>query len=399
MLEFIRGEVIMSQLPLSGPLSIEEIADEFYGAGIDPDANPPHWLADYYGVDDDPAIPTSGTISISDFYGTSNTWTIDLGTILLENNIKNLNIHDFAIIHGWNGRSLIDLTIPPGIYIWSDDILMPAMITGDLPNGLILRNMGYIIGKGGAGGSVFPGGMYPYIEAENGGPAFELNCECELHTMTGYIAGGGGGGGGMNVNRTELEPIVGGGGGGAGGGRGGAAANVRHSEVFPGGEPGAVGEPGDHGTFHGLTGVPKGSAGPIDLIYSATAEAGGGGGTVAHDGINKSHDGHGAGYGGGRILPGSETLGMPGWLDDAAYYVHGGTGGGGMNDGGDAYSDTRPDNQVRSGGGGGGWGAKGGTGRSEYIVEEGGEGGLSIVLNNNIIEINGDTSRIWGAIE
>ena len=70
-----------------------------------------------------------------------------------------------------------------------------------------------------------------------------------------------------------------------------------------------------------------------------------------------------------------------------------------MNDGGDAYSDTRPDNQVRSGGGGGGWGAKGGTGRSEYIVEEGGEGGLSIVLNNNIIEINGDTSRIWGAIE
>ena len=49
-------------LPLSGLISLADIAAEFGGT-------PPYSLSDYYGVA--PGVPTSGTISFSDFYGKS----------------------------------------------------------------------------------------------------------------------------------------------------------------------------------------------------------------------------------------------------------------------------------------------------------------------------------------
>ena len=56
-------------LPSSGPLSIQQIATEFGGTA-------PHSLNEYYGKA--PGIPTSGTISIQDFYGKSSekVWTL-----------------------------------------------------------------------------------------------------------------------------------------------------------------------------------------------------------------------------------------------------------------------------------------------------------------------------------
>ena len=49
-------------LPSSGPLSIGDIAGEFGGVA-------PHALSEYYGAA--AGVPASGTIAISDFYGTS----------------------------------------------------------------------------------------------------------------------------------------------------------------------------------------------------------------------------------------------------------------------------------------------------------------------------------------
>lgn len=49
-------------LPTSGPLSLDDIAGEFGGTT-------PHSISEYYGVA--AGIPTSGTISIADFYGAS----------------------------------------------------------------------------------------------------------------------------------------------------------------------------------------------------------------------------------------------------------------------------------------------------------------------------------------
>lgn len=395
----------MPQLPLSGPLSIEEIAEEFFGSGTDPSATPPHWLADYYGVDDDPAIPTSGTISISDFYGAQNLWELNLGDILVGNNIQNLNVYDLAIANGWNGQALIDITIPAGVYIWSDDIALPGLITGNLPNGLILRNYGYIIGKGGQGGSVTNATTSAeYIEAEDGGPAMVIECETELYTHDGYVAAGGGGGGGI-IDNPSGYVIIGGGGGGAGGGQGGNCANIRHGENFPGGAGGAVGAMGSIGQFHGMSysgGFFQGGnlfdKGQSGGSGGAAAEAGGGGGTMAHDGVNKGHNGHASGNGGGRILPGTSNVGFQGSLANGNYRVYGGSGGGASNDGDDAYSDTRPSNQVIAAGGGGGWGAAGGEGRRFSVIGQGGNGGYSIVKNGYNLIISGSTSQIWGAM-
>jgi len=65
-------------LPSSGPLSIEDIANEFGGTA-------PHSLSEYYrGGDFVPdssltqSIPTSGSISISDFYDTTNYTTLEI---------------------------------------------------------------------------------------------------------------------------------------------------------------------------------------------------------------------------------------------------------------------------------------------------------------------------------
>lgn len=55
-------------LPSSGTLTIEDIANEFGGVV-------PHDLSEYYGADT--GVPTSGELSISDFYGTENTNAVD----------------------------------------------------------------------------------------------------------------------------------------------------------------------------------------------------------------------------------------------------------------------------------------------------------------------------------
>lgn len=54
-------------LQSSGPISLNDIAGEFGGST-------PHSLSEYYGVAS--GVPSSGTIAFDDFYGTSNTVTI-----------------------------------------------------------------------------------------------------------------------------------------------------------------------------------------------------------------------------------------------------------------------------------------------------------------------------------
>ena len=58
-------------LPSSGPLSLDDIQDEFGGSN-------PIAISEYYGVAT--GVPASGTISISDFYGTSAIPPAPLGT-------------------------------------------------------------------------------------------------------------------------------------------------------------------------------------------------------------------------------------------------------------------------------------------------------------------------------
>ena len=54
-------------LQTSGAISLNDVAGEFGGST-------PHSLSEYYGVAT--GVPGSGTISLSNFYGTANAYTI-----------------------------------------------------------------------------------------------------------------------------------------------------------------------------------------------------------------------------------------------------------------------------------------------------------------------------------
>lgn len=339
----------------SGSLSIQDIVNEFGGT-------PPHSLDEYYrggsrvpNVDLNNNVPTSGQISLEDFYG-----AVNIFFLTISQNTQELNVLDAATNAGWNGQSIIRVVVNSGIYVWSDDVTKGGIIIGDSAYPIQIYNSGYIIGRGGDGGNASAPG-------QNGGPAITVgNTQLSVvNYSNAYIAGGGGGGGAGQQC---------GGGGGAGGGRGG-----RSSEFGGRTNGGLPGQSGQNGATVGNTGGVGGQAG------------GSGGGTQE----NKGADSTGQGGGGGRILPGLPVnANIPfGNKEDWP----GGYGGGSNKAGGAfghpyAYTTTQGGNgrSALAAGGGGGWGASGGIGQAAA-----GAGGRAIswVVQPTIVLNQGE---IWG---
>lgn len=265
------------------------------------------------------------------------------------------NLRTLALAAGWNGTTGVTATIGAGVYIWSDNTSTAALtINGSWPNGVTLVNNGYIIGKGGQGGS--NGGT---TAGASGGPALSLGLNVTIVNGSGaFIAGGGGGGGGN----------LAGGGGGAGGGDGGAG---RFLGTTAGGAIGASGS----------TGAQTSSASPGG---SGGGAGGGAGGTAAFGPPPNPPAQGGSGGGGGRILPGTGGAGAVGLVST------GGSGGSASN----AGTVASPSNGHGSGGGGG-WGASGATASNASIA--GGAGGQAIALNGYAATISG-SGTTYGAI-
>lgn len=348
-------------LPPSGPLSLSQIRDEFGGGN-------PVSLSQYYaGGGRVPSgtsgtygpVPTSGAISIKNFYGTSSTFVATIG-----GSIANLHLATWASQNGWNGSSPARITIAPNVYIYSTDVNTPGLITGSFPNGLTIVNQGFIMGKGGHGG----GPLTAYFP-ESGGPAISLNCSTVIDNTYGnaYIGGGGGGGGGADGGSNAMS-----GGGGAGGGDGGGG-DANAGLAGPGGGPGQGGGNGTNGLF--------GGGGGGGRIFPGS---GGGGGSASAKLTG------GAGYGGGAGGGGAGAASADGPT------FTGGTGGS-SNGGGGAGS--APNANGGYGGGGGGWGASGGPGMWNGVGLGGAGGGRAVATNGQGISfVNGDTSRVWGAV-
>ena len=299
-------------LPASGVISLYDVNVEFGRASTTLIALNDADVRLLFGV------PT-GPISLANGYGKTYSQTLSINT-----SQQQLNLRTWALGNGWNGVAPVQITIANGVYIWSDNTSIPALVVdGSWPGGLTLVNNGFIMGKGGIGaGTVLPGG---------GGPAMSLGVSFSM-VNNGSLGGGGGGGGSI------ATP----GGGGAGGGAGGAMV----STVFPQSTPGgAIGQKGTDGQ----------SADEFSPYYFA-------------------------GGAGGRIMPGLATVdpyppngglqlggdaGGEGcwyqWSNGDPYphtqyvYSPGGQGGGGGNPGSTPVMDPG----LGSGGGGGGWGASG----------------------------------------
>ena len=255
----------------------------------------------------------SGVISMSDGYGKSSTWRATIST-----HQAYLNLRSWAISNGWNGSAAAEITIASGIYVYSDNVATPALTMDSFPGGLTLIVNGYIMGKGGNGGSFYTRPENPAVAyaPEAGGVALALGGNIVINATNGYIAGGGGGGGGGNGAWSFS-----GGGGGAGGGAGGGVTDASG--------------------------------------YSSAGGGGGGLGGAGGNGAGNSAAEYSGGGGGGRVLPGAGASGISSL--GSAYGV-GGYGGGAGGSGGaaGATSSSKVPGAV-AGGGGGGWGAAGGA--------------------------------------
>lgn len=162
----------MPALVSSGTIQITDITGEFGGST-------PHSLSEYYrggGLigDNNTNVPTSGAISLSNFYSAVNSTTRTLA------NSTDVNL---STTFGADWTSTIPkiLSIPSGVTIGgvsSTALTIPAGMGGTL----VINNAGSIIGKGGAAGA-------------NGGDAIIAQSSGVTINNTGNIYAGGGGGG------------------------------------------------------------------------------------------------------------------------------------------------------------------------------------------------------------
>jgi hypothetical protein len=288
------------------------------------------------------SVPTSGAISISNFYGASNRPAL---SYVFSSNTVNASLNVTTISGYIAGSSDITITVNSSVYLYSTSTGTPGLtLTGGTTGDTItLVNNGFIMGNGGKGGA---GGTSSGAGGGGGvgGIALSLGFNTTVNNTNSaaYIGGGGGGGGGGGYSGGKIPLNGGGGGGGAGGG-------LNASSTGAGG-PGASG-----------TGTNGGGAGGSGVDFYSNNSGGG-----------------------GRIFPGTGGASVGG----------SGAGGGANNAGNSASS-------VGCGGGGGGWGASGGNGSAGSTTGRGSgaAGGKAVALNSNTITwVSGNTTRVYGSV-
>jgi hypothetical protein len=354
-------------LPTSGPLTLQNIQTEFGGTN-------PIGLNEYYAggglvpagtSGTNGAVPSSGAISINNFYGTAN-----FLQLVISSNTQNFNLLTAAQAAGFvNGSARpIQVTINANIYVWSDSTSLAAFDTGAITGSgtITIINNGYIIGKGGAGGSNNVGLA--------GGNAINLQKSVTITNNSGaFIAGGGGGGGSARNSGGGYA----GGGGGAGGGNGGAGLQGA------GGTGGAVGSAGTDGP--GTAGSVWGGGGGGRILPGV----GGNGGSVTippNVAAGSVQPGKGGGSGGG---------GGAGASNNGSPIARGATGGSGGSNNVVGSNGTQLNSGGAGAGGGGGWGASGGTGSGNSVSFTGGAGGKAVNLNGFTGPITG-SGTVYG---
>ena len=219
-------------LPTTGPLSLSQVNTELGRPATATISLGEAAVRALAGV-------PSGPIGKASLRGKANAF----GHTITANQLH-LNLRTYLLGQGWNGTTAVQVTIAPGVYIWSDNTSVPALdMGGAFPGGLTLINNGFIMGKGGKGGDM-NGASVTYSSGAAGGPAIALTGPITINNTNGYIGGGGGGGAGfINLN---LSSGFGAGGGGAGGGQGGTHTESSFVAAAP--APPPVGQVGSQTT-------------------------------------------------------------------------------------------------------------------------------------------------------
>lgn len=278
-------------LQSSGAIKLSEIQTEFTGSN-------PISLSEYYRgagyvTGNNTTVPTSGAISVSNFYNTTREFAFTISTSYTTTQ----DLRTLALAAGWDEAAPVVATVDTGVIIRGaagagavtytnsppasgSDGSTGLTITGSFPAGVSLINNGTIYGGGGGGGS---GGGYAFQSGGNGGAggdALLVSTPISI-TNNNVIGGGGGGGAGNNSWVFQIEGVNTGGGGGGGAVYGGGGG--------PGIYPGNQANPGANGTE--TTGGAGGSS-------YADQQNGGAGGNLGQDGV-RPYDNSNARYSGG----------------------------------------------------------------------------------------------------
>ncbi len=196
-------------LQSSGAISIANIATEFGGSQ-------PHALNEYYRggahvTSNNTNVPTSGTISMSNFYS-----AVKQSSVTKNSNDTNVNVH--TDLFGSDFTSSIPklLIINSGVELGATSLSNYALyVPSGMGGTLTIQNAGTLSGAGGDGSSSGTGG--------DGGTALYIASNNVTVTNTGTIRGGGGGGGKGSNGASQITSnfsCVGGDGGAGGNGQG-----------------------------------------------------------------------------------------------------------------------------------------------------------------------------------
>ena len=206
----------------------------------------PHSLSEFYkggGKVPDAAgngnVPTSGAISMGDFYGAVNRTALSL---TIASNQSNYNIFSNKGASYVAGVTDVTLTINSGATVGTTSTAAVALDTGTgwaSGDTITIINNGLVKGQGGNGGDGGDGNATGFVVTDGtdgtaGGNAFRAQFATTIDNNGTFAGGGGGGGGGAAaVGGSKGIAVYGGGGGGGGagvnggsGGSGGTAINA-----------------------------------------------------------------------------------------------------------------------------------------------------------------------------
>lgn len=191
-------------LPTSGPISLGDVNEELGKDSTDTISLNDSDVRSLAGI-------SSGEISLEDLRGKSSVFELTI-----DSNTTNLNLRSAALNSGWNGDSEAIIEIGSGVIISGNTTgnSTPALlIDGSWPNGITLINRGFILGRGGVGGSGCnadcPGRLNASTSGGSnggmGGRALRVLVPCSVNNLGTIAGGGGGGGGGGSVARGSTS--------------------------------------------------------------------------------------------------------------------------------------------------------------------------------------------------
>ena len=273
-------------IPSSGSLAFSAIQTEFGGSN-------PISMSEYYAGGDNVAsgtsgdsgtIPSTGTIALSEFYGSTARVAI---TLTISSNTANYSI--FSNKGGTYVAGFADITLVNNAVVSSSSTGTAALDTGSgwtSGDTITVDNNSTIVGDGGdggAGGAVSGSTVAAAVAGGAGGNAVNLQYAVTIDNTGGTISGGGGGGGGGGSTYKELalggSQIRGGdgGGGGFGGGAagaGGVASDGSNGTAGAAGTVSAAGAGGGSSSYSGGDGGAAGAAGTAGTLGSTETSNG-----------------------------------------------------------------------------------------------------------------------------